>query len=89
MVVIGGGASGMMCSAVAAERGLDVILLEPTRRAVIKKPVVVKDIDWTLCRERCANCGANGCKCGAKLPPQMWERPTAPEECSKFKEQSR
>lgn len=29
VVVIGGGASGMMCSAVAAERGLDVILLEP------------------------------------------------------------
>ena len=30
-VVIGGGAAGMMCSAVAAERGLDVILLEPNR----------------------------------------------------------
>lgn len=30
-VVIGGGASGMMCSAVAAERGLDVILLEPNK----------------------------------------------------------
>lgn len=31
VVVIGGGASGMMCSAVAAERGLDVILLEPNK----------------------------------------------------------
>lgn len=30
-VVIGGGAAGMMCSAVAAERGLDVILLEPNK----------------------------------------------------------
>ena len=30
-VVIGGGASGMLCSAVAAERGLDVILLEPNK----------------------------------------------------------
>ena len=28
-VVIGGGAAGMLCSALAAERGLDVILLEP------------------------------------------------------------
>jgi glycerate 2-kinase len=30
-VIIGGGAAGMMCSAVAAERGLDVILLEPNK----------------------------------------------------------
>lgn len=31
VVVIGGGASGMMCSAAAAERGLSVILIEPNR----------------------------------------------------------
>lgn len=31
VVVIGGGAAGMMCSSVAAERGLDVILLEPNK----------------------------------------------------------
>lgn len=31
VVVIGGGAAGMMCSAVAAERGLRVILLEPNK----------------------------------------------------------
>lgn len=31
VVVIGGGAAGMMCSAVAAERGLEVILLEPNK----------------------------------------------------------
>lgn len=30
-VIIGGGAAGMMCSAVAAERGLDVIVLEPNK----------------------------------------------------------
>lgn len=30
-VVIGGGPAGMLCSAVAAERGLDVILLEPQK----------------------------------------------------------
>ena len=30
-VVIGGGAAGMLCSAVAAERGLDVILIEPNK----------------------------------------------------------
>lgn len=31
VVVIGGGASGMMCSGLAAERGIDVILLEPNK----------------------------------------------------------
>lgn len=31
-VVIGGGASGILCAAVAAERGLDVVLLEPNRQ---------------------------------------------------------
>lgn len=31
VVVIGGGAAGMLCAATAAERGLDVILLEPNR----------------------------------------------------------
>lgn len=31
LVVIGGGAAGMMCSSAAAERGLDVILLEPNK----------------------------------------------------------
>ncbi len=30
-VIIGGGAAGMMCSAVASERGLDIILLEPNK----------------------------------------------------------
>lgn len=30
-VVVGGGAAGMMCSLVAAQRGLDVILLEPNK----------------------------------------------------------
>jgi predicted Rossmann fold flavoprotein len=30
-VVIGGGASGMMCSLIAAQRGIDVILLEPNK----------------------------------------------------------
>ncbi len=31
VVVIGGGASGMLCSGVAAARGLDVVLLEPNK----------------------------------------------------------
>lgn len=31
VVVIGGGAAGMLCAATAAERGLDVVLLEPNR----------------------------------------------------------
>ncbi len=31
VVVIGGGAAGMLCAAMAAERGLEVILLEPNR----------------------------------------------------------
>lgn len=32
LVVIGGGAAGMMCAATAAERGVKVILLEPNRQ---------------------------------------------------------
>lgn len=32
VVVIGGGAAGMMCALTAAERGLNVILLEPNRK---------------------------------------------------------
>ncbi|MBQ9265419.1 MAG: NAD(P)/FAD-dependent oxidoreductase [Clostridia bacterium] len=32
LVVIGGGPAGMMCAATAAERGLDVVLLEPNRQ---------------------------------------------------------
>lgn len=67
------------------ERWTADVEADPTKHFIPKKPIVVKDTDWTLCRERCANCGANGCKCGAKLPPMMWERPTAPEECSKYK----
>ncbi len=31
VVVIGGGAAGMMCSSVVAERGLDVVLIEPNK----------------------------------------------------------
>lgn len=31
-VVVGGGAAGLMCALTAAERGLDVILLEPNRK---------------------------------------------------------
>lgn len=31
LVVIGGGAAGMLCAAIAAERGLQVVLLEPNR----------------------------------------------------------
>ena len=32
LVVIGGGPSGMMCAATAAERELKVVLLEPNRQ---------------------------------------------------------
>ena len=32
LVVIGGGPAGMMCAATAAERGLDVLLLEPNQK---------------------------------------------------------
>jgi len=32
LVVIGGGAAGMMCALTAAERGIKVILLDPNRQ---------------------------------------------------------
>jgi len=40
--------------------------------------------DWTLCRERCANCRGDGCACGIKLPPACEARPRPPEECPRF-----
>lgn len=38
--------------------------------------------DWLLCRERCANCGSNGCTKGVRTPPELQRRP--PEECKSF-----
>ena len=41
--------------------------------------------DWELCKERCANCGSNGCTAGIKTPPNATAHPRPPEECAKFK----
>ena len=40
---------------------------------------------WTLCAERCANCGENGCQKGRKTPPEELEPPIPPQECPDFK----
>lgn len=40
---------------------------------------------WTLCAERCANCGGNGCQKGRKTPPEELEPPIPPQECPDFK----
>lgn len=48
------------------------------------KPVEVSAEDWTLCRERCANCSQAGCTRGMSTPPQMREWPIPPEQCGGF-----
>ena len=47
---------------------------------------------WELCAERCKHffecAGADESQCfcrkGRKIPPQLRERPVAPEECEQF-----
>jgi hypothetical protein len=57
------------------------------RVAALEKKALEDPAMWTLCRERCANCGAAGCECGVKVPPdRQFPRPCRPEECSRFAE---
>lgn len=43
-----------------------------------------KPESWELCRERCAMYRNGKCAAGRKIPPQLRERPVAPEECPQF-----
>ena len=55
--------------------------LEALRRVEMS----AKPENWELCRERCAMFLRGKCSMGRKIPPQLRERPVAPEECPQFK----
>ena len=50
-----------------------------------KKAVAKRTYDWSLCAERCANCGGNSCGVGIKVPPNYGEWASPPEECQHFR----
>ena len=55
--------------------------LEALRRV----EMAAKPESWELCAERCAMFRKGKCSMGRKIPPQLRERPVAPEECGQFK----
>ena len=56
------------------------------RREALRRVEMAKDAaSWELCRERCAMFREGKCSMGRKIPPQLRERPVAPEECGQFK----
>lgn len=55
--------------------------LEALRRV----EMAAKPESWELCGERCAMFLRGKCSKGRKIPPQLRERPVAPEECPQFK----
>ncbi len=56
----------------------------PDKAVVTKKAAANRTYDWSLCAERCANCAGNRCGVGIKVPPNLDEWPSPPEECKHF-----
>ena len=54
------------------------------REQVKRVKQAMKSENWELCAERCAMFREGKCVCGAKIPPQLRERPIAPEECEQY-----
>ena len=62
------------------------------REALKRAAMAFKRDSWQLCAERCkhffecagADEGQCFCRKGRKIPPQLRERPIAPEECEQF-----
>jgi hypothetical protein len=57
----------------------------PDKALATKKAAANRTYDWTLCAERCANCGGNRCDVGIKMPPNYGEWASPPEECRYFR----
>ena len=53
--------------------------------ALKRVEMAAKPESWELCGERCAMFREGKCSMGRKIPPQLRERPVAPEECGQFK----
>ena len=54
------------------------------REQVKRVKQAMKSENWELCAERCAMFREGKCVCGAKIPPQLRERPIAPQECEQY-----
>ena len=52
--------------------------------ALSAQPLRPMTYQWTLCRERCDNCGPNGCTRGIKVPPDEDCHSEPPESCPLF-----
>ena len=57
----------------------------PDRAHAAKKAEESRTYDWSLCEERCANCGLNGCSEGVKVPPNHGAWAVPPEDCAHFR----
>ena len=57
----------------------------PDKALAAKKAAENRTYDWSLCSERCANCGGNRCGVGVKVPPNCSEWAFPPEECKHFR----
>ncbi len=54
------------------------------RDAAKRKALAADAANWELCAERCSCYCKSKCACGCAIPPQLRERPIAPEECAGF-----
>lgn len=57
----------------------------PDKALAAKKAAASRTYDWSLCAERCANCGGDRCGVGVKVPPDYGEWASPPEECEHFR----
>ena len=57
----------------------------PDKALATKMAAANRTYDWSLCAERCANCGGNRCGAGVKVPPNYGKWASPPEECSHFR----
>ena len=54
------------------------------REAAKRKALAADAANWELCAERCGCYCKGECACGCAIPPQLRERPIAPEECEGY-----
>ena len=58
--------------------------VQKEREAAKRKAQAENPANWELCAERCGCYCQGECACGCTIPPQVRERPIAPEECEGY-----
>ena len=58
--------------------------VQKEREAAKRKAQAENPANWELCAERCGCYCKGECACGCAIPPQLRERPIAPEECEGY-----